>query len=135
ISKVALIVIGVAPFIARDIQRSTQEIPFEQRVKAQTLGSSSWQLLLRVLIPQMQPRLISSVRLSLSIAWLFLIAAEAIASTDGLGYRIFLVRSYMSMDVILPYVAWITFLAFLLDWLLDRLSKRCFPWHHQEASK
>lgn len=135
ISKVALIVIGVAPFIARDIQRSTQEIPLEQLVKAQTLGSSSWQILLRVLIPQMLPRLISSVRLSLCTAWLFLIAAEAIASTDGLGYRIFLVRRYMSMDVILPYVAWITFLAFLLDWLLDRLSKRCFPWHHQEASK
>ncbi|HTF83593.1 MAG TPA: ABC transporter permease, partial [Cellvibrio sp.] len=80
-------------------------------------------------------RLISSVRLSLCTAWLFLIAAEAIASTDGLGYRIFLVRRYMSMDVILPYVAWITLLAFLLDWLLDRISKRCFTWHHQEAGK
>ena len=30
--------------------------------------------------------------------------AEAIASTDGLGYRIFLVRRYLAMDVILPYV-------------------------------
>ena len=135
LSKVALIVIGVAPFIARDIQRSTQEIPLEQLVKAQTLGASSWHILVRVLIPQMLPRLISSVRLSLCTAWLFLIAAEAIASTDGLGYRICLVRRYMSMDVILPYVAWITLLAFLLDWLLDRISKRCFTWHHQEAGK
>jgi len=47
-----------------------------------------------------------------------LIAAEAIASTDGLGYRIFLVRRYLAMDVILPYVAWITLLAFAMDWLL-----------------
>ena len=37
-------------------------------------------------------------------AWLFLIAAEAIASTEGLGFRIFLVRRYLAMDVILPYV-------------------------------
>ena len=44
-------------------------------------------------------------------AWLFLIAAEAIASTEGLGYRIFLVRRYLAMDVILPYVVWITLLA------------------------
>ena len=135
LSKVALIVIGVAPFIARDIQRSTLEVPLEQLVKAQTLGASSWQILVRVLIPQMLPRLISSVRLSLCTAWLFLIAAEAIASTDGLGYRIFLVRRYMSMDVILPYVAWITLLAFLFDWLLDQVSRRCFTWHHQEAGK
>lgn len=133
LSKVALIVIGVAPFIARDIQRSTLEIPNEQVVKAQTLGASTWQIMIRVLIPQTIPRLISSVRLSLGTGWLFLIAAEAIASTDGLGYRIFLVRRYMSMDVILPYVAWITLLAFLLDWLLNTISKKCFAWHHQEA--
>ncbi|MEM7376609.1 MAG: hypothetical protein AAF460_03780, partial [Pseudomonadota bacterium] len=61
--------------------------------------------------------------------WLFLIAAEAIASTSGLGYRIFLVRRYLAMDVILPYVAWITLLAFLIDWLLARLNRRLFPWH------
>lgn len=135
LSKVALIVIGVAPFIARDIQRCTQEIPLEQLVKAQTLGASTWQILVRVLIPQLLPRLINAVRLSLGAGWLFLIAAEAIASTDGLGYRIFLVRRYMSMDVILPYVAWITLLAFLVDWLLVKLSTKCFPWHYQLPSK
>lgn len=135
LSKVALIAIGVAPFIARDIQRNTLEIPHEQLVKAQTLGASTWQILLRVLIPQTLPRLLGAIRLSLCTGWLFLIAAEAIASTDGLGYRIFLVRRYMSMDVILPYVAWITLLAFALDWLLNNTSKKCFPWHHQELHK
>ncbi len=129
LSKIALIVIGVAPFIARDIQRCTQEIPLEQLVKAQTLGASTWQIMVRVLTPQLLPRLINAVRLSLGAGWLFLIAAEAIASTDGLGYRIFLVRRYMSMDVILPYVAWITLLAFLVDWLLAKINLWCFPWH------
>lgn len=131
LSKIALIVIGVAPFIARDIQRCTQEIPQEQLVKAQTLGASTWQILLRVLIPQLLPRLINAIRLSLGSGWLFLIAAEAIASTDGLGYRIFLVRRYMSMDVILPYVAWITLLAFIIDWLLIKTSRKVFAWHYQ----
>lgn len=130
VSKVALIAIGVAPFIARDIQRCTLEIPREQLIKAQTLGASSWQILVRVLIPQLLPRLINAMRLSLGAGWLFLIASEAIASTDGLGYRIFLVRRYLSMDVILPYVAWITLLAFSLDWLLAQLSRRAFSWHH-----
>ena len=58
--------------------------------------------------------------------------AEAIASTDGLGYRIFLVRRYLSMEVILPYVAWITILAFLFDLLLRKLGKRLFPWESAE---
>ncbi|TIN14686.1 MAG: ABC transporter permease, partial [Mesorhizobium sp.] len=48
----------------------------------------------------------------------------------GLGYRIFLVRRYLSMDVILPYVAWITLLAVITDWLLVRLSRAISPWAH-----
>jgi len=132
LSKVVLIVFGIAPFLMRDLQQRVQEIPRELVIKAQTLGANSWQILLRVVLPQVLPRLIAGLRLSLGPAWLFLIAAEAIASTDGLGYRIFLVRRYLSMDVILPYVAWITLLAYLMDVGLRNLSRLCFPWFHQQ---
>ena len=129
LAKVMLIVLGTAPFLMRDIEQRVRELPREQIVKAQTLDATSWQIALRVVLPQVFPRLLDGVRLSLGSAWLFLIAAEAIASTDGLGYRIFLVRRYLAMDVILPYVAWITFLAFLLDYGLRKLNRRCFPWY------
>lgn len=132
VSKISLITIGITPFIARDIQRRAREIPVEQLIKAQTLGANTAQIISRVLLPQLLPKLINSVRLSLGTGWLFLIAAEAIASTDGLGYRIFLVRRYLSMDVILPYVAWITLLAFLFDLLLRKLGQRLFPWESAE---
>ena len=130
-AKIALIIIGVAPCIARDIALRVGELPIEQLIKAQTLGASTWQLILRVVLPQMWPRLIDAVRLTLGSAWLFLIAAEAIASTEGLGYRIFLVRRYLAMDIILPYVFWITLLAFTTDWLLRQLRAKLFPWTEQ----
>lgn len=128
VAKIALIVIGIAPVIVRDIALRAGELPTEQLIKAQTLGASSWLLSTRVILPQLWPRLIDALRLSLCSAWLFLIAAEAIASTEGLGYRIFLVRRYMAMDVILPYVAWITLLAFSMDWGLRLLRAKVFPW-------
>lgn len=128
LSKVILIVIGVAPPIVRDIAMTVQAIPTEQLVKAQTLGASTWSTILRVVLPQVLPRLIELVRLQLGPAFLFLIAAEAIASDSGLGYRIFLVRRYLAMDVILPYVAWITVIAFVLDLLLAKLSRTAFGW-------
>ncbi len=131
LSKVVLIVIGVAPFVMRDIGMRVGELPAEQLIKVQTLGASTWQTILRVVLPQMLPRLIDAVRLSLGPAWLFLIAAEAIAATDGLGYRIFLVRRYLAMDVILPYVVWITLLAFAMDMLLRLLSRKAFPWYQK----
>jgi len=128
LSKVVLIVIGIAPFLMRDLQLRIEEMPDELLVKAQTLGLTSWQIITRVVVPQMLPRLIDGVRLSLGAAWLFLISAEAIAAEQGLGYRIFLVRRYLAMDVILPYVAWITLLAFAMDVALRRLNRRVFPW-------
>jgi len=128
LSKVALIAIGVTPFLIRDLSARTAELPFEQIIKAQTLGASSLAISLRVALPQIMPRLFQAVRLALGPAWLFLIAAEAIASEDGLGYRIFLVRRYLAMDVILTYVVWITFIAFFLDWCLAKLSRRLYPW-------
>ncbi|CAO1669010.1 MULTISPECIES: ABC transporter permease [Salinicola] len=131
-AKVALIVIGVAPFLVRDLQSHAMRLPDEQLIKAQTLGASSWQVLLRVLLPQLMPRLMASTRLALGSAWLFLIAAEAIAAQEGLGYRIFLVRRYLAMDVILPYVVWITLLAFVIDRVLALTSQRLFPWFHAE---
>ncbi|KAA8609669.1 lipid kinase [Salipiger aestuarii] len=127
LSKTVLIVFGIAPFILRDVMLRVAEIPREQIVKAQTLGASSWQMILGLVLPQVFARLISSVRLSLGAAWLFVIAAEAITAEAGLGYRIFLVRRYLAMDVILPYVLWITLLAFAMDYALRR-AHDAIPW-------
>lgn len=131
LSKVVLIIVGILPFIIRDLALRTEEIPHEQIIKAQTLGASTWQIILRIVLPQMLPRLIDSVRMSLGAAWLYLIAAEAIAAESGLGYRIFLMRRYLSMDVILPYVFWITFLAFSLDFILRVTQRGLFRWMYR----
>lgn len=128
VAKVTLIVIGITPIIIRDLALRAAQLPAEQLIKAQTLGASSWLLSTRIILPQLWPKLIDALRLNLGCAWLFLIAAEAIASTQGLGYRIFLVRRYLAMDVILPYVMWITLLAFCMDAALRLIRAKLFPW-------
>ena len=130
-AKVALIVIGIAPFMICDVAGHIAALPREQLVKALTLGSNSWQFLLRIALPQAMPRLSQALRLSLGPAWVFLISAEAIAADVGLGYRIFLVRRYLAMDVIIPYVVWIALLAVAMDFLLTRLSRGLFGWAHK----
>jgi NitT/TauT family transport system permease protein len=128
-SKIALIFIGTFPILARDITLAVRNLPGEQLVKSLTLGASAGMLAYRIVLPQILPRALDSLRLVLGSAWLFLIAAEAIAATSGLGYRIFLVRRYLAMDIIIPYVIWITLLGFLVDWTLRWLNRRLFPWY------
>ena len=133
-AKITLIAIGITPVMVRDLAARVEELPREQIVKAETLGASTWQMAIRIVLPQVMPRLINCLRLALGPAWLFLIAAEAIAAEAGLGYRIFLVRRYLAMDIILPYVIWITLLAALMDFGLARLSRVLFPWFGPEAA-
>lgn len=133
VSKIALIVIGVAPILTRDLALTAAALPREQIVKAETLSASSWLIAWRIVLPQVMPRLIDSLRLQLCPAFLFLIAAEAISAEGGLGYRIFLVRRYLSMDIIFPYVVWITVLAAMMDIGLRLLRRRLYPWAEPEG--
>ena len=133
LSKVMLIIIGVTPMLTRDLSLEVAAMPREQLIKAQTLGASTWQVAIRVVLPQLMPRLIKCLRLMIGPAFLFLISAEAIASDVGLGYRIFLMRRYLAMDVILPYVAWITLLAYIFDLALVWIGRRAFPWAYEQG--
>ena len=133
-SKIALIFVGTAPIMLRAVALAVEEIPRELIVKAQTLGASTWQMVTRIVLPMVLPRLIGATRFALIPAWIFLVSAEAIAATGGLGYRIFLVRRFLAMDVILPYVFWITLLAWSMDALLALLQRKAFPWFMPERA-
>jgi NitT/TauT family transport system permease protein len=133
-AKIALIVIGIAPIMVRSIAKSVSEIPEEQIIKAETLGATTWQMITRLALPQAMPHLFAALRLALGPAWIFLISAEGIQATEGLGYRIFLVRRNLLMEVILPYVAWITLIAYLLDLSLRAAANRMFRWAYPKGS-
>jgi NitT/TauT family transport system permease protein len=131
-SKITLIAVGTAPLMLRAVALAVEDIPREMIVKAQTLGATTWQMVTRVVLPQVLPKLIVATRFALIPAWIFLISAEAIAAVSGLGYRIFLVRRFLAMDVIIPYVIWITLLAWIMDLTLAMLQRRLFPWFQPE---
>ncbi len=132
LGKIMLIFIGTFPLIIRDIYLTVKKMPEEMITKSITLGAGQLEIPWRIVFPQILPKLIDSIRLSLGAAWVYLIASEAIASENGLGYRIFLVRRYLAMDVIIPYVVWITLIGFLVDLGLIMLVKHGFPWYSRE---
>jgi NitT/TauT family transport system permease protein len=80
-------------------------------------------------LKQVLPQIINSVRLNLKPLALFLFAGEMIASSDGLAYRIAIMRRHMGMDIILPYVLWVAALLFMADALLSLVNRRLHPWY------
>jgi NitT/TauT family transport system permease protein len=131
-SKIALMVIGVAPTLILDTFNIAKGVPHEQIVKAFTLKSSNLDVTYRIVLKQVLPQIINSVRLNLKPLALFLFAGEMIAATDGLAYRIALMRRHMGMDIILPYVLWVALLLFVADTLLRFTNRRLHPWYQPQ---
>jgi NitT/TauT family transport system permease protein len=128
LSKIMLIVIGVAPTIILDTFNLSKSVPREIIVKAFTLGAGDFGVTYRVVFKQIFPRVLNSIRLNLKAVMLFLFAGEMIASTDGLAYRIALLRRHMGMDTIIPYVLWVALLLFLVDLGMNVLNRKLHPW-------
>jgi len=131
LSKIMLIVIGVTPTIILDTFNLTRGVPAEQTVKAFTLGAGDFDVAYRVVLKQIAPRVLNSIRLNLKSVMLFLFAGEMIASTDGLAYRIALLRRHMGMDVIIPYVLWVALLLFLVDQAMRLTNRKLHPWFQE----
>jgi NitT/TauT family transport system permease protein len=127
-AKIMLMVIGVAPTLMLDTYNMAKAVPREQVVKAFTLKSSSLDVAYRVVLKQILPQVINSVRLNLKPLALFLFAGEMIVSSDGLAYRIGIMRRHMGMDIIIPYILWVAVLLFALDALLRFANRRLHPW-------
>lgn len=135
IVKIMIIFFGLVFVFTRDIYEVSKNYPKEMFIKALTLGATNFEIVYKIIAPQIIPNLIKSIRINLGAAWLFLIAGEAMSATSGLGYNIFLVKRYMSMDVIIFYVLVITIIGILLDKSLYLLNKKLFPWFEDSASK
>jgi NitT/TauT family transport system permease protein len=129
LSKIMLMVIGVAPTMILDTFQMVKAVPREQIVKAFTLGANNIDVAYRVVLKQILPEVINSLRLNLKPLMLFLFAGEMIASTDGLAYRIAIMRRHMGMDIIIPYLLWVALLLYTLDLGLRFLNKRLHPWY------
>jgi NitT/TauT family transport system permease protein len=128
-SKIMLMVIGVGPTMLLDTFNIAKSVPREQIVKAFTLKASNIDVTYRIVLKQIMPQIINSLRLNLKPLALFLFAGEMIASSDGLAYRIGLMRRHMGMDIIIPYLLWVAVLLFSIDALLRFASRRLHPWH------
>lgn len=131
-TKITLIVIGVAPTVILDTYLRAKAVPQEQIIKALTLDASKIDVIFRIVLPKIFPNILDILRLNFKGMILFLIAGESLAATVGLGYRIFLVRRYLAMDIIIPYVLWISLIAFFGDWLIRLWISKRYQWLYRE---
>jgi NitT/TauT family transport system permease protein len=91
---------------------------------AQNFGLSQFDLFRRVIFPACLPQIITSLRISLGIAWLVVVAAEMIAVNSGLGYLITDARNAgKRYDLVVAGMLMIGLIGLILDLLIRRLER------------
>lgn len=82
----------------------------------------------RILVPAMLPHLFTGLRTGLGVAWMFLVAAELIAATRGLGYLLSDGRETGRADIVIVAILILAVLGKLSDSVLRALESRSLTW-------
>jgi sulfonate transport system permease protein len=127
-SKIVLIAIGAffpvyvnGVAAIRDVDRRLVEV-------GEMIGMRRWRLVRRILLPASLPGLFTGLRSGLSMAWMFVVAAELIAATKGLGYLLSDGRETSRPDIVLAAIIVLALLGKLSDSALAILERRWLRW-------
>lgn len=127
-SKIVLIAIGAffpvylnGVAAIRNIDRKLVEV-------GQIFHFSHRQMIVHVFLPAALPGLFTGLRSGLSLAWMFLVAAELIAATKGLGYLLSDGRETSRPDIVLAAIIVLAVLGKLTDGVLAMLERRFLAW-------
>lgn len=94
---------------------------------ARTLGASRVFIVIHVLLPAAIPQMVVGLRLGFGTAWLSLIAAEMVASSDGLGFLISDARELLETEIVLAGMLLIGLLGYAFNQLFILLERRVRP--------
>jgi NitT/TauT family transport system permease protein len=100
---------------------------------AANFNFSRLEIITKIIIPAITPATITAFRISLSIAWLVVVAAEMIAVHSGLGYLILDSRNALRMDYVMVGMIVIGVIGLLLDFIMRRIGQlESTCWYHFE---
>lgn len=132
--KITLIAIGAFFPVYLSVQAGIQNVDRKFVELGQVYGLKGAALVRRIFIPAALPSLFTGLRTGLGLAWMFLVAAELIAATGGLGYLLTDGRETGRADVVLVAIMLLAVLGKASDGLLKALEGRLLRWRDSYAT-
>jgi NitT/TauT family transport system permease protein len=95
---------------------------------AYTLGVKDRSLISRVLIPGAAPEIAETLRMVLGWAWTYVIVAELIGASSGIGHMITDSQALLATDQIIFGIIVIGLIGLVSDFFFKWVNRRLFPW-------
>jgi NitT/TauT family transport system permease protein len=126
--KVMFIFIACAPFVYSDAAAAIVGVPDRYVETAETLGASRWQIVSKVLVPLALPDIYRGLRSLFGMAFGYIMLAELINASYGLGYLLMTSQRRGLTEHIILILMVIGLLAFAIDRLLHFFQRGLFPY-------
>lgn len=127
-AKVAIIFIGtffqMVLMVAEDVRR----VPAAQIEAAQTLGATRGEIIQQVLVPSAKPALLDTLRVTMGWAWTYLVVAELVAASSGLGFAILKAQRFLQTDKIFGGILLIGLIGLAIDQLMRLAHRKAFAY-------
>jgi sulfonate transport system permease protein len=131
--KIVLIAIGAFFPIYMGVASGIRGVDRKLIEVARLYRLSNIALTKRVLLPAALPAILTGLRNGLSLAWMFMVAAELIAASKGLGYLLSDGRETSRADIVLAAIVLLAILGKISDTLMAAIEKRSLAWRDSYA--
>lgn len=126
--KLALLLVGVVFFLISLLMDNTLAVRTELIETARTLGASRRQILWKIVLPASLPAYLDTLRQMLAVGWTYLVVAEIVATTDGIGAMMMRAKRFVHVDEIMAGIVVIGALGVICDGLFRLLRWAVCPY-------
>jgi len=128
--KFSVIFVGTFFTLALMVMVSTLTVPMALIEAAVMLGANARQLIFSVIWPAARPAIFNDLRIVLGWAWTYIVIAEIVAASSGVGHAILSASRYMDTATIFVGIIAIGLIGLISDLLFNVASRYLFPWLH-----
>ena len=126
--KIAIIFIGTFFQLVPMVMNATSSIPAAYLDTSRTLGAPDLYILRRVIVPNALPDIYDALRVCIGIAWTYLVVAEIVAASTGIGHVIIEAQRYLKTSHIFVGIVTVGILGLFTDYLFKVMRSKLFPW-------
>ena len=127
-SKITLIAIGAFFPTYTNTVAAIQGVDRKLIEVARVYRLKYWQQIQQIVLPAASPGILTGLRNSLSLSWMFMIAAELIAATQGIGYLLSDGRETSRLDIVIIAIILLAVLGKITDSIMKLFEHRLLRW-------
>lgn len=128
LQKITIIFLGTVFQLIPMTSDTVARVPRHLVDLGYTLGLSPWGVLRKVVVPWCIPMVYDHCRVALGWAWSYLVVAELVAATSGIGHVIIQSQRFIRTGEVIGAILAIGVIGLLFDVLFKASKRRLFPW-------